>query len=429
MYLDVRNIMVWNKKIFVYDFPVSIVDSWPQKYSHHRLSVEERFRSHFGAGELIDETNAFYSTHQYSLFTIFLERLRVSKYLTTSVEEADYFFIPYDIGMDSSTRESDGALFQTNCPRLNNVTQLLKESVHFKKSNGNNHFLLHSINQMMIYYTNSNCQRLFELCFNCTKLSIDTYPPGIYPFLDDHTSMTHKWLSIPFPSNYHYNGKCINPPWLVNTTISQSDWFSTYSQQRPYSVCFMGSTKVTAKKQRQLRRKIIAHCNGLSKTLSALSCLVIQLASHDSSTDILTISLPNSKKTINPYSMCRFCLMPGGDFPTRKGFLDAMLAGCIPVTFQLIAAQYQWPHHWGSLQTALDCSEYIPMEDMRRNTNHHLRALIDISVNATYLEKKLKCISNVGFRMQYSLPLVQRRYPFNNELDAFDIAIEFILKG
>jgi len=45
--------------------------------------------------------------------------------------------------------------------------------------------------------------------------------------------------------------------------------------------------------------------------------------------------------------------MPGGDFPTRKGVLDALQAGCVPITFQLVTAQRQWAWHWGSFKTAM----------------------------------------------------------------------------
>ena len=33
------------------------------------------------------------------------------------------------------------------------------------------------------------------------------------------------------------------------------------------------------------------------------------------------------------YMHAEFCLMPGGDTPTRQGVMDALLVGCIPVFF------------------------------------------------------------------------------------------------
>ena len=438
-----------HKKIYIYDFPNYITDSWPISYNHHRLSIDNHFHSNYGAGVVIDDRKCLYYTHQYTLFTLFYERLKTSKYRTFSEDEADYFFIPYDLGMESSTRKTDGALVQTNCPNVNEVIKILSGSKYFSKSFGTNHFLVHSINQMMIYYANLKCQRLYEFCFNCSKLSIDAYPAGVFTFLDNHPAMTNKWISVPFPSNYHYNGKCNAPPWLLGDSTSNVleerikdntlQWFSSYQNSRPYSICFMGSTKVTAKKQKQLRKRLISLCRHLAQTVSYFSCLVVHLTSHESSANTIQAareSIPSkflniSEKVIsspyNAYTLCRFCLMPGGDFPTRKGFLDAMLSGCIPVTFQQIAAQTQWPLHWGSVETAHKCSVYIPMQDMmRRNASLVLMQLHTIGTDDhQFVARKLQCISEIGFRMQYSLPNLSE--PYRNKIDAFDIALEYLL--
>jgi hypothetical protein len=121
--------------------------------------------------------------------------------------------------------------------------------------------------------------------------------------------------------------------------------------------------------------------------------------------------------------------MPGGDFPTRKGFLDAMLSGCIPVTFQRIAAQQQWPLHWGSVDAADECTVYVPMQEMmKRNASLVLKQLNTMATeDHQFIEGKLQCISKVGFRMQYSLPnAFHDQERFRNELDAFDIALGYL---
>jgi hypothetical protein len=442
-----------NKKFYIYEFSNYISDSWPKDYNHHRLAIDKHFRSNSGAGVVIDERNCLFYTHQYTLFTLFYERLKTSEHRTFSEEEADLFFVPYDLGMDSSTRKSDGALVQTNCPNMDEVIKLLQSSKYFSESYGANHFLVHSINQMMIYYANLKCQRLYEFCFNCSKLSIDTYPPGIFTFLDTHPAMTNNWVSIPFPSNYHYHGRCDAPPWLFdgsNRTIAAGrmedrtpQWFATYRYRRPYSICFMGSTKVTAKKQMQLRKRLISLCRHLTQTISYFSCLVVHLSSHESSANTIQAARdtipsqsvnssdgkPPFPTTSNVYTMCRFCLMPGGDFPTRKGFLDAMLSGCIPVTFQRIAAQQQWPLHWGSVDAADECTVYVPMQEMmKRNASLVLKQLNTMATeDHQFIEGKLQCISKVGFRMQYSLPnAFHDQERFRNELDAFDIALGYL---
>eukprot|EP01034_Spumella_vulgaris_P022542 gene22542-28674_t len=159
--------------------------------------------------------------------------------------EASLFFIPYDLGMDGSTRTSDAALFQTNCPRVSRVMDLLRESPHFRRNNDSN---------------------------------------------------------------------------------------------------------------------------------SA------------------------------PYAVSRLCLMPGGDFPTRKGFLDGMLSGCVPVTFQLASAQDQWPLHWITKDTAMRCTVYIPRDSAMRDMHTTFNRLLTLSVDRAVMTDKLKCMREVSQRFQYSLP-------------------------
>eukprot|EP00966_Prymnesium_polylepis_P217017 5022935-Prymnesium_polylepis.1 len=50
---------------------------------------------------------------------------------------------------------------------------------------------------------------------------------------------------------------------------------------------------------------------------------------------------------IDAYNTSTFCLQPPGDTPTRKGVVDSLLLGCIPVLFDPLQRE-QWPWHWGS---------------------------------------------------------------------------------
>ena len=228
---------------YIYDWNESIIDSWPSNSSHHRISIDGIFKSNFGAGIVIDKSKGLYHTHQYSLFELFYRRLKMSRYRTMNPIDAKLFFIPYDIGMDATTRQSDGGLIRTNCPKRKQVMNLISRSKYFHKSKGNNHFLIHSINQMMIYYTNPTCTKeLLTLCMNCMKLSIDTYPAKMYPYLDNAQYMTNKWISIPFPSSYHYNDMI----WK-NRTIWLSDQIDidNYFIDRKVNLCFIGSDQIT----------------------------------------------------------------------------------------------------------------------------------------------------------------------------------------
>ena len=120
--------------------------------------------------------------------------------------------------------------------------------------------------------------------------------------------------------------------------------------------------------------------------------------------------------------------MPGGDFPTRKGFLDSLLSGCIPVTFQLYSAQKQWLWHWTSVETALDCSIYIPRKTVFANVHKVFDMLLHMSKNISLLTHKRKCIEHIGDRMQYNMPYGFDEYKGVSDdvysYDAIDVIVD-----
>lgn len=295
-------------KFYIYGWDPKITDAWPLQYVHHRISIGQEFRQNAAVGPLVDAVTGMYHTHQYSLFTLVLQRLLESEYRTTNPDEASLFFIPYDLGMDATTRSSDGGLVQTNCPRVGSVLEKLQNSPHFHKKQGVDHFLLHTINQMMVYYANEKCTRLYEVCANCTKLSIDTYPPGVFSHLDTHPFMSKRWISIPFPSNFHVSATTTRFPWraIEDNPQYMSSMFKT---ERQYELCFVGSAQVTAKLQRQLRLALMETCKQMPHT-----CLLVPLNSHESHERPFDVYTANSKAQVyNPYSLARFCLTPGSD--------------------------------------------------------------------------------------------------------------------
>lgn len=423
-------------KIFIYDWDEELIILKPKGFSHvKRLSFEDGHYLNNGAGKKFERQINLYNTHQYSLFLLFYHRLKKLEeiqqpLITKNPSEATHFFIPYDIGMDSTTRRSDGALTLTNCPLRNTVSNLLKNSPAFVHSHGKNHFMINSINQMMFFFLNKECREFFQLCINCTKFSIDTYNHELYPELSQLPEMTSRWISVPFPSNYHLhlNGAVEESelPWIRTLQLIERN-YSEYLRDRKHSIAFAGSLQVTAKKQRLLRKMILEEC---AKHRSAL-CL--ELRSHSSSTQLRDHKLQPSTSTdsshpMYPYTVARFCLQPGGDFPTRKGLLDALLSGCIPVVFQRQAATLQWRTHWRTDLSADDCLVFFPLSQALRNISLVFEELLRRSEEKHFLVNKLHCIAAHGLRMQYSIfdtSSKDSRERYNNlaSLDAFSLAI------
>ena len=238
-------------RVYVYDWPASVTDAWPaaRNCTHHRLSVLPAFKENAGTGPIVSASRGQHRTHQYSLFTTFLARLQESPYLTRDPKHATHFFLPYDIGMDATTRASDGALTRTGCPRMSTALALLHASPFFQRNQGRDHFTLHSISQPMIYFVDPYCQKWYEACINCVKLSIDTFPPEMFRGISHRPAMFRRWISIPMPSDYHLSATVTAPPWTERVETP-----------RRYALAFSGSRAVTAKKSRLLRGALIDIC-------------------------------------------------------------------------------------------------------------------------------------------------------------------------
>lgn len=99
----------------------------------------------------------------------------------------------------------------------------------------------------------------------------------------------------------------------------------------------MAGLGITSRLSKELREVLKAECEKNE------ACLMINLDSHTSQADIFKRSADHR---YGPYASATFCLMPGGDFPTRKAVVDSLLAGCIPVSFHLYTAIEQMHWNW-----------------------------------------------------------------------------------
>ena len=439
------NQFLFSKSYFyIYEWPNEITNRWPFAYTHHTLSMTKESSQNNGLGQLLNISQGLYSTHQYTLYTIFYNKLLISKYRTYDPKNASIFFIPYDLGMDSTARQSDGALYRTNCPMMSKVYELLQKSIYFQLKNGTNHFIIHSINQPMYYFTHLKCLKIYELCYNCMKLSIDTYSKGIFNVIDKYEYLSHNWLSIPFPSNYHYNSQTKIFLWKLENTINNNYIINKEKtieiknemtnkinilnntiniSKKRYIIAFIGTIDITSKIQKQLRIQLINECLLINNNNTNNNCYLNSNIKHNSNT------LNNNN--IHIYQNSRFCLQPGGDFPTRKGFLDSLLSGCIPIIFQSISAIKQWNIHWITINNALNCCIIINRNYVLNNTNKFYNYIINLNNNITFLYEKYKCMNNIGFRMQYNaIEDINSVNSLSDEMntDAFNITLQYLLK-
>jgi xyloglucan galactosyltransferase MUR3 len=361
-------------RFYVYDWPSYITTTWPAAYTFKkRLAFSASDRENDGLGKVVDDSRGLFKTHQYSLFEIFWKRLLESPMRTLNPAEASTFFVPYDIGMDATVQQSDGRLKATNCPRGDSVLERLSQSPHF--GDGSNHFMLTSINQVMGFYLTPTCSRVYNMCHNCTKLSIDVYPDRMYRELLRNPSRSYRWFSVPFPSNFHYGKHVTHLPWRLSDDVGK----------RKYLLSFMGTDKITATRCRLLRLAIISQCQERPDE----ECYFERLQSHDSTVPLKQV-----------YANSRLCLMPGGDFPSRKAVLDSLFSGCIPVLFQKTTATMQWGWHWGDMVDKV--SVFMPLDHFVKYPAGSVDKLVRVAQDEERIHEMRQAWSTIAFRMQYN---------------------------
>jgi hypothetical protein len=122
-----------------------------------------------------------------------------------------------------------------------------------------------------------------------------------------------------------------------------------------------------------------------------------------------------------------FCLTPPGDDPTRRGLIDSLLAGCIPVTFNPNTLLNQLPLHLTATQ-AQEIGVYIPLSSFMNKGNliHILR-----SIPSAIVKEKQLLIARLAPGLQYSVPPVSYLQAHTNEVvwdpplaDAVDVMVE-----
>jgi len=239
--------------------------------------------------------------------------------------------------------------------------------------------------------------------------------------------------------------------------------------QRWYDLVYVGTDHVSAKHNKLLRGILRRQCmratdpvffaNRNSSSTSSgqaeygakaksSACWLGMLGSHASETPHLfatrqkkdepKISKPDTEGTgaeaekgsmtgTSPYCHGRLCLMPGGDFPTRKAVLDAILCGCVPVTFQRVTAQEQWPWHWvaKSGKSMADAATiYVNRDEFIKYPTEQFASLLLLARNASFMAEKRLALQEIRSQMQYRLP---HGYPAGDttaKRDAVDVILD-----
>eukprot|EP01038_Epipyxis_sp_PR26KG_P010631 gene10631-14276_t len=348
-----------------------------------------------GIGPAILPDDGLFLTWHFSLFSSLFNRLKRSSRRTFDPDKASLFVIPYDLGLDGYL-DASSCRNRRHCTRglVGKLQSYLSASKYFTRHNGADHAVLWSLGQYHPW-PGAGCDIFMkEYCSLCTFTC----------YWMDPTKKDNRFVSIPFPSGYHWWDGMKNIPWDVSR-----------SNHRNLTAVYLGSTQTLNPYHTKIRRAMTAQCN----TSSECHWLQIAHSSKDSSiADFLSI-----------YKRSIFCLCPPGDDPARKAVFDAIVSGCIPVIFEVATLYNQYPWHIGE-QTALDISVSIPGGLVKSGKLNFMSILLGITPDV--IKKKQLALAALAPRVQYSVPPIEylRNRSDSTKWDPpFKDGVEILLDG
>jgi hypothetical protein len=354
-------------KYFIYEMDDKFIWSWPNKFDNCSKYgyLTESHSNLSGIGTPLIPENGLFNTWHFSLFNSLYNRLKFSKYRTRNPEEANLFIIPYDMALDGAVSKST-CRTKSRCSDgyAATLTNMLKSSKYFNRYQGIDHVLLWSLGQYHPW-PYGGCNIILK--HTCVHCALTCY------WMDPVLKNNH-FISVPFPSSYHWWEGIQNLPWK-------------YNNDRTYKVVYIGSTKTLNPLHTKIRLEMVAQCS------RSPVCKWFQI--EHSSTDM------DIARYIEHYKNSVFCLCPPGDDPARKALFDIILSGCIPVIFESGTLYNQYPWHIGETNGQY-ISVNIPGRSMLHNKLDFMKELLKIPTSVITTKQKL--IEKIAPSLQYSLP-------------------------
>jgi xyloglucan galactosyltransferase MUR3 len=384
------------KLFYVYELNEEYWWSWPDPTadcaSYGYLSNKHALYSGMGPPVLPD--SGLFLTWHFSMFSSIYNRLKRSRRRTLDPNQASLFIIPYDLALDGSVDKKTCKNKRQCSPGLApRLSKYLLQSPYFARHQGVDHVVLWSLGQYHPWPYNGCDVFMGDICQKC----------AITSYWMDAKKADSRFVSVPFPSGYHWWDGIKDIPWAINASL------------RNMTAVYLGSTHTLNPTHTKIRRTMVQQCQASSH------CQWIQLG--HSSTDNNIASL------LTVYRHAVFCLCPPGDDPARKALFDAILSGCIPVTFELNTLINQYPWHIGEV-TALDISVHIPGNNMKSEGKDLMSVLLAIPADVIRMKQEL--IAKIAPRLQYAMPpleLLKNRADETSWDPPFPDAVDAILDG
>ncbi|CAM6086310.1 unnamed protein product [Calypogeia fissa] len=327
---------------------------------------------------------SWFLTHQYALELIFHARLKHYECLTTDVNEADLFFVPYYAGLDVMRFHFRNEISHDRRDELGlELLNWLEGQESWSRNNGVDHvFVMGKISWDFLRHPGGNWgSKLLRLpsMDKPTKLLIERDP------------WHERDIGVPHPTFFHPKSDDEIRTWLAHVERSE----------RRHLVSFAGMPR--PKMEGNVRGHLIQQCLDHPDDCSLLRCEMDVCLRPD--------------QTMNLFLHSHFCMQPPGDTPTRRSVFDSLVGGCIPVLFDPQTAYVQYP--WHLPRNSSSYSVFIPNDDVMSGKADIVGILKSIALEER-AAMRTRIIQEIIPGLLYSHPRT-KHFDFR---DAFDISIE-----
>ena len=453
-----------NGKFYIYDWPINITDLHPAS------GVRGMRRRNSGAGPIIDPLSGQFNTYMHNLFPLVYSRLLRHPMRTLNPQEANAYFIPYDISADAynlahteieenistptTTKTKSGntekIVAQNNKHRITkrrkdlkvwDAMHLLHLSIWYQKYS-HLHFFIDS-SEPFWYEKRIVTEAFYPFCKNCMKLTPSSIVAPYQNKWAKNINIDNTFYHIPYTSTWHYYEREVSTmSGGSELKLSKWAWNFDINNNRKYLVSFVGIIKKMNKTATNIRRALVNECKIINTIHDDLKIKDKNKQQQESNNNIINNNdnsyYLSSKSTASPcainilnkdswkdfgneaklYRDSIFCFLPPGDIVSRKAIFDMLLAGCIPVIFDNRQIDiYKW--HINPI-IAKDIVVRVDINTI--NSNNRKQNSLSMSGIINYLSQiprtsiiyTRKLIKLISWNMQYSIVPIGRVYDIKN---------------
>jgi len=373
--------------IYVYDLPPKFNKDLVSQC--HDMITWLDFCKHLsndGMGEPIPELGkGWYNTHQYSLEPVFHSHALKHPCRVHNWEEAKLFVVPFYGGLDVLRWHFKNVSNEVKDMLSKELVEWLEQQRPWKRHFGMDHvFVLGKISW--------DFRRLENGSWGSRLLELDEMQHPIKLMIERQPWETND-VGVPHPTYFH-----------PSSDEAILEWQSKIrGVHRRHLVSFAGTPRWPPK---GIRSALIEQCTSSPSTCKFFDC-------RDQ-------ACVKPAPIVRLFTESEFCLQPPGDSPTRKSVFDSLVAGCIPVVFDLFTAHYQYP--WHLPKDYRKYSVYINQEEVKMSEVNVIERLMKIPQKEREQMRKY-IINELMPRLVYSHPNAKlQRFE-----DAFSVAVNSLL--